>query len=95
MSEPLVSVRLPSSLVKELRGISEKDHYLDLSECVRSIIRTKSMQAADPYTSELREVKEEIKNRLSEKAALVKQEAKKEKVTKDLRKVLEQLEELP
>ncbi|MFH1174607.1 MAG: hypothetical protein V1725_05710 [archaeon] len=95
MSDALVSVRLPSSLVRELKTLAEKDHYLDLSECVRSIIRTKTLRTADPYASELREVKEEIKSRLSEKAELVKQEAKKEKVTQDLRKVLEQLEDLP
>ena len=43
MKDTIVSVRMPSTLVKELRGLAEKNHYMDLSEELRSVIRDKVM----------------------------------------------------
>lgn len=37
-----ISVRLPSTLIKELKQIATGNHYLDLSEQIREIIRQKN-----------------------------------------------------
>lgn len=41
MKDTIVSVRMPSTLVKELKDLAEKNHYMDLSEELRSVIRDK------------------------------------------------------
>ena len=39
MVTSIVSVRMPSSLVQKLRELAKKNHFLDVSEEVRSIIK--------------------------------------------------------
>jgi hypothetical protein len=39
MVTSIVSVRMPSSLVQTLRGLAKQNHFLDISEEVRSIIK--------------------------------------------------------
>ena len=39
MVASIVSVRMPSSLVQKLRELAKKNHFLDVSEEVRSIIK--------------------------------------------------------
>lgn len=41
MVTSIVSVRMPSSLVQKLRELAKKNHFLDVSEEVRSIIKVK------------------------------------------------------
>jgi Arc/MetJ-type ribon-helix-helix transcriptional regulator len=41
MVDSIVSVRMPSSLVQKLKRLSSENHFLDVSEEVRSIIKTK------------------------------------------------------
>lgn len=42
MKDATISVRLPSALIKELKNIASKYHYVDLSEQIRDIIRQKN-----------------------------------------------------
>ena len=44
MVDSIVSVRMPSSLVQKLKSLSKENHYLDVSEELRSIIRTKTQE---------------------------------------------------
>jgi len=44
MKDAVVSVRIPSSLVVELKNLAKENHYVDLSEQIREIIRQKLMQ---------------------------------------------------
>jgi len=39
MVTSVVSIRMPSSLVQKLRELAEQNHFLDISEEVRSIIK--------------------------------------------------------
>ncbi|RLG30957.1 hypothetical protein DRN98_06920 [Methanosarcinales archaeon] len=41
MVTSIVSVRMPSSLVQKLKELARKNHFLDVSEEVRSIIKVK------------------------------------------------------
>jgi len=44
MVDSIVSVRMPSSLVQKLKNLSQENHFLDVSEEVRSIIRLKTRE---------------------------------------------------
>jgi Arc/MetJ-type ribon-helix-helix transcriptional regulator len=61
----MISVRIPSSLVDELRDVSQKDHFMDLSEAVRSIIRKRWMSAKDPLSVRIDHLREEIIGNIS------------------------------
>lgn len=41
MPDSVVSVRMPESLLEELRKVSAEQHYMDLSESVRNLVRRK------------------------------------------------------
>jgi len=66
MTDHLVSVRLPSSLVHALRKIAEDEHYLDLSECIRSIIRKEASQQKKPKENRKQQLQEQLKKILTE-----------------------------
>lgn len=44
MSDTVVSVRMPKQLVLELKQLTINNHYLDLSEHIREVIRTKTFE---------------------------------------------------
>jgi Arc/MetJ-type ribon-helix-helix transcriptional regulator len=67
MKNTMVSIRVPSSLIDEFKDISKKDHFLDLSEAVRSIIRDSWVQNKDPSAYQLKKLKEEISDNISKK----------------------------
>jgi metal-responsive CopG/Arc/MetJ family transcriptional regulator len=47
MTDSVVSVRMPSSLVQKLKSLSEKNHFMDVSEELRSVIKTKTSEYKD------------------------------------------------
>ena len=61
----MVSIRMPVSLVKELQAISDKKHYLDLSELIRSIVRSKAQQYNNPYASNIQKIVHDIQKQVS------------------------------
>ncbi len=63
----MISVRIPTSLVEELKESVKKDHFLDLSEAVRSIIRDKYTEGKDPQAHELRRLRKEIASNIDKK----------------------------
>ena len=44
MADTIVSVRMPSSLVQRLKSLSKENHFLDLSEEIRSIVKIKTRE---------------------------------------------------
>ena len=79
MNDAIVSVRIPASLLKELHAIADHDHFLDLSECVRSIIRAKALQMLE----------QPVDQQQHKQSA---QSSQNDKITKDLKKIIDQLE---
>ncbi|MFC1741737.1 hypothetical protein ACFL3V_04340 [Nanoarchaeota archaeon] len=63
----LVSIRIPKSLFLELQTFSEKNHFLDVSEQVRSIVREKWMESKDPRAYHLKRLRSEIAGALETK----------------------------
>ncbi len=60
MASKIVSVRMPSSLLEELKRLAEEHHYLDISEEVRSLLRQKrqeySSKDSEALLQQLREL---------------------------------------
>ncbi len=44
MSDSIVSTRMPTTLMKELKEKAEKEHYMDVSDAVRSVLKQKSSE---------------------------------------------------
>ncbi|MFH0874609.1 MAG: hypothetical protein V1859_01640 [archaeon] len=77
---------MPKSLVEELNSVADKNHFLDISEEIRFLLREKYLSYHDPYASEL----EKIRNNLSKVTVPEKVDALK----KDLQKLLEGLNDI-
>lgn len=87
MVTSIVSVRMPSSLVQKLKELAKQNHFLDVSEEVRSIIKVEIRK----YKLRLGEV------RPIEEKELAKPDYKtsnqiKEELVKRLKKIIEEIE---
>jgi len=83
VAEVLVTVRMPVSLVKALKARTSQDHYTDLSEQVRSIVRKGCLRYTNPVTHELKELKSQLKEELF-----------KEREDERARKLIESIQEI-
>jgi len=45
MADVMVTIRLPDTLLEELKNLAKEQHYVDLSELIRSVLRRKFEQA--------------------------------------------------
>ncbi len=64
MANSILSIRIPVSLLEELKIISERDHFLDLSEAVRSIIRAQWLEHKDPISYQIKQLRTDIANNI-------------------------------
>ncbi len=62
MTDTVVSVRMPSTLVRELRILADKNHYMDLSEEIRSVVRTKCIDSTQSPDSKIAKLKQKQSN---------------------------------
>jgi Arc/MetJ-type ribon-helix-helix transcriptional regulator len=86
MPDQIVSVRMPVAMIGELRELAEKNHFLDVSEELRSLLRDKWLENKDPYSTKLLAIRETIaKTQMPDKIKSLKQ---------DLKKLLEELDEI-
>ncbi len=83
----LVSIRIPKKLVEELREAAEKDHYLDISEAIRSVVRKKWMEYKDPQAYQLEQLKKEIKERVVKKVEEHSNAQKQDELIQELREL--------
>jgi Arc/MetJ-type ribon-helix-helix transcriptional regulator len=87
MNDVMVTIRMPKSLADELRGLTKKRHFMDLSEEVRSIVRRNWLECTNPELSLIKKLREEIENE-------IKSSSKKKiqhEVAKELEKIRAQL----
>jgi hypothetical protein len=84
----IVSVRMPHALFEKLSALATQQHYLDVSECLRSITRKRCLELTLPYSSELSAIRNEVSLAFSHKA----ESTRKEQLVRDLRKILGELE---
>lgn len=83
MNDVIVSARMPKSLVKELKSLIKEQHFLDLSEQVRSIVRKKWIKHTNPELFELKKLSEDIQSELRKKTKARVQE----QINKELEKI--------
>ena len=88
MTDIVVSIRMPTSLVKELKTLAQKNHFKDLSEEIRSIVRTKCLKYSQPYDSELKKLREDLSAQLSARQ----EREQKKKLVEDLKRIVEELQ---
>jgi Arc/MetJ-type ribon-helix-helix transcriptional regulator len=79
MAERVVSVKMPASLVAELRKLTAEHHYLDLSEQLRSVVRQKCMRTTSPPPAPVEREVRDAQTKLQ-----------KEKLLKELARMLEE-----
>ena len=60
IADKIISVRMPSSLVSELKDVARKNHYLDVSETIRSVLRQTWLEHNSPGKAKLMEVKQSL-----------------------------------
>jgi Arc/MetJ-type ribon-helix-helix transcriptional regulator len=63
----MVSVRMPKTLLDALKKLAESEHFLDVSEEVRSIVRERYLESNDPYLYQIKKLRKEIHKNLREK----------------------------
>ena len=86
--DTIVSIRMPRTLFEKLNTLSKDEHFLDISECIRSITRKRCLELTAPYAYELQQLRSELSNAMSHKE----ETQKKDQLVKDLRKILGELE---
>lgn len=87
MNDVIVSIRMPESLIKELKALAREQHFLDLSEQVRSIVRNKWLMSSDPRLFELKSLRLGIEEEVRKKSI----EKVQEQVNKELEKIKDNL----
>ena len=83
----MISVRLPETLVQELKDLTQKNHYMDLSEQVREVIRKKCLQHTQPYRYELQQMTQNLEKNITTK----KETEDKQKLIEELTKIINKL----
>lgn len=87
MTDVMVSVRLPSSLLEELNSIVKKQHYLDASEAIRGILRQKFEEQSDPLKHELAQIRLSIQSELKRSIA----KKSEERIIEEMKKIREKI----
>ncbi|MBR9677150.1 hypothetical protein GOV04_03345 [Candidatus Woesearchaeota archaeon] len=55
---------MPASLVLELKRLAKNNHYMDLSELLRSISRKKYLQQKEPIAAELQQIRHDLTSKV-------------------------------
>ena len=68
MNDVLVSVRMPESLLLELKKLAEKEHFMDISEEIRSITRKNWFKFTHPELMVIEKLREDISTEVKKKS---------------------------
>jgi metal-responsive CopG/Arc/MetJ family transcriptional regulator len=83
VAERVITIKMPRTLVKELRSLTAEHHYLDLSEQVRSVVRQKCFRYATPF-EDIKRVKTELEQQINDV-----NKQRKEEILTQLQRLLE------
>ncbi|MBD3164472.1 hypothetical protein GF323_04680 [Candidatus Woesearchaeota archaeon] len=83
MTNSIVSIRMPESMVKSLKAAIKEGHYLDLSEAVRSIVRKRWLEWKDPAVFQIKKLRADIKEAVRDSS----QKSKEELLLDELRRI--------
>ena len=80
MSERVISIKMPASLVQQLKKLTATHHYIDLSEQLRSVVRQKCLKySQQDANAALQDIEQQIKENNAER---------KEQILKELQRLL-------
>ena len=68
LDDILVSIRMPESLFLKLKELVEKEHYMDVSEEIRSIVRQNWMKVMRPELLEIKRLRKDILDEIKKKS---------------------------
>ena len=68
MNDVLVSIRMPASLLSKLKEFAEKDHFMDVSEEIRSITRKNWFKFAHPELMVVERLRKDVLNEVKKKS---------------------------
>jgi metal-responsive CopG/Arc/MetJ family transcriptional regulator len=60
LSDKIVSVRMPVTLVDELKVMTSKNHYMDVSETIRGLLRQRLLEQKSPVQSKVNQIKNQL-----------------------------------
>ena len=83
MKDATVSVRLPNTLLKDLKQIATQNYYVDLSEQIRAIIREKNKQYLQTQQNKT--------NSIKQTQTISQSEIEKQKLINELQIIIEKL----
>ncbi len=78
---------MPKGLIEELRDLAVKNHYMDLSDEIRQVIKQKCLANIEPYKHELSKVRESLEKEIVTKKVV----EDKEKLISELKKIIDEL----
>lgn len=87
MNDVMVSIRMPKGLIEELKELAVKNHYMDLSDEIRQVIKQKCLANIEPYKHELSKVRESLEKEIVTKKVV----EDKEKLISELKKIIDEL----
>jgi Arc/MetJ-type ribon-helix-helix transcriptional regulator len=87
VNDILVSIRMPKALIAKLKDLAKLNHYLDLSEEVRSIVKQKYFFYNESEIFQLKKLRENIETEIRQKS----QRKVHEEVANELEKIKFQL----
>jgi Arc/MetJ-type ribon-helix-helix transcriptional regulator len=87
MNDVMISIRMPKGLIEELRALAVKNHYMDLSDEIRQVIKQKCLANIEPYKHELSKVRETLEKEIITKKTV----EDKEKLIIELKKIIDEL----
>ena len=68
MNDILVSVRMPSSMLLKLKELVKKEHFMDLSDEIRSITRKRWLAFKNPELVEIKNLRKDILKEVRKKS---------------------------
>jgi hypothetical protein len=80
---------MPKSMFSQLQKLSESNHFLDVSEQVRGIVRDKWRESKDPQAYQLKKLRKDIATALQTKT----EEQAQEQLIKELERIKQSLVE--
>ena len=67
LNDILVSVRMPESLLLKLKKLTEKEHFMDVSEEIRSITRKNWFKFTHPELTVIEKLRKDVLNEVKNK----------------------------
>ena len=86
MNDILVSIRIPESLLDEVKKLTKEEHFMDVSEGIRTIVRDKWLEYQKPELFHLKKIRKDIQTELTKKS--------KENITKEVLAELSKIKEV-